>query len=258
MTATGDGVSWAQTNTQLVRNLRARGWSDDDLARVRRAHVFSGLVTGGLLRHTGRSVHAHLAGVADVLASLDHDPTLLEAAFLHTAFGRGAHRGMLSVQRRYNRRLVEREYGPSMASLLERFAVLNVGGLPRVNGGTWVDPDVAVLQLANVVEELDTSAEFLTPHHRKDLMEQALEGARLAREAGSQRLADLLEASAANGAAISTSEPPWVDMRIGQPLRVSVGWFPPGARWFAVMLPRRLVRLVNLSWLRTRLSADRS
>ena len=236
-----DEARWAQTNTQLLRHLAAHGWTEEDLARVRRAHVVAAMITSGFQRSTGRPVLAHVVGVADALASFGYAPSLVEAALVHTALGRGTSGVTAAVQRRYNRGVIRRYLGVDTLRLIERFSDLGGGEAPAVHDGQWSDPDCAALQLVNIVEELDTSAEFLSPRHRRILVDAAQAGARQAKEAGDPQLAELLTTSAARAEAVEASEPSWLDESPGLPVRVSVGWFPPASRHLTALVPASAV-----------------
>jgi hypothetical protein len=229
---------WAQTNTELLRHLDALGWRGADLDDVRRGYALASLVTAGKHRASGRSLLAHVVGVADVVAALGHGRRLVLAALMHTSLMRGGSDVLIRVQRRYNRRLVGRELGADVVGVIWRFSGLPVEAVPEVRAGQWVDPDVAVLQLANLVEELDTGAEFLRPHHRERMAAAAALGAERAAEAGDLRLAELLEASAAQAAKAADEYTHWLVGTPGPPIRVQVGWGPRQLHSLAFVTPR--------------------
>jgi hypothetical protein len=246
--------AWAQTNQQLLRHLRALGWTEAEMAPVQRAHALAAATSAGLHRSSGRPLLAHCVGVADVVAALGHGSTLVEAALLHPAVLRDSHGTLVGVQRRYNHRLLRRELAPATFAILARYSALSAVAIPAADETGWRDPDVAVLHLANIVEELDSSAEFIGADSRRELTGAAVDGAARARAADDPRLAALLEVSAARAAAVEPSaRPAWLVGSPGPPLRVAVGWNQSSASWLMMIVPKpaRALRRRLLRALRT-------
>src|SRR5438552_14984862 len=80
---------YAQTNIQLVNQMRERGYSSDDITLISNAYRFSLPLFSGRFRVSGKTFFAHLIGTASVLASLDRDATLVAAGLLHAAYTHG-------------------------------------------------------------------------------------------------------------------------------------------------------------------------
>lgn len=236
------GPQWAQTNVQLWRNLGRRGWSDSDLAPLRRAYVLAAAEAGGVYRSSGRPLLSHVVGLADVLGALEQQPLLLEVGLLHTAFGQRRY-GLVDRRRiRYWRRLLEHEATPGVVDLIDRYD-RHGARPPTVVDGRWAEPDLAVLRLANLVEEVDSSVELLSDHHRSKTLAEARNGAEACRTVGDTTLAALVEAAAARAAAVEGPTTPWNAQRPARPVRFSVGW--TDGRTHTVFLPEwlRLPRL---------------
>jgi (p)ppGpp synthase/HD superfamily hydrolase len=79
-------MAYAQTNLQLFNQMRERGYSDDDLAIVRRAYTLATQLFTSEYRGSGKPLLAHLVGTASVLVSLKVRVALVGAAVVHAAY----------------------------------------------------------------------------------------------------------------------------------------------------------------------------
>ena len=99
--------SYAQTYPQLVNQLRALGYSRNDLILIRESYEVAMALYSARFQPSGKSFMAHLVGTASVLASVRVPSPLVSAGLLHNAyatgdFGDGNH----SVTTRRRRRIV--------------------------------------------------------------------------------------------------------------------------------------------------------
>jgi (p)ppGpp synthase/HD superfamily hydrolase len=103
---------YAQTNVQLLNQLRSDGYPEKDRERVREAYELAICLFTGLFLPSGKTFIDHLVGTASILASL-HAPTevvvagLIHAAYLHGDFG-AAEKG-IGAKRARVRRVVGNE-----------------------------------------------------------------------------------------------------------------------------------------------------
>jgi hypothetical protein len=147
----------AQTNLQLFAQLRAAGYGEDDLARIRAAYEIAMHLFAGCFRASGRTFLAHLVGTASVLATTGARPTLVAAALVHAAYTHGnfgAGRGLTDRKRARLRGAV----GDEVEALVAAYTTFAWYGhiqdtlvrLPTL--GPWTR-DVAVMRLANDLDD---------------------------------------------------------------------------------------------------------
>jgi hypothetical protein len=111
MTSEARGVATvAQTNLRLYNQLRAAGWSEVDLARVKDAYTLLVRILGSRLRPDGKPFTAHGIGTASILADTGFDVDVVLAGMLHAAYawgdwGEGSHH-MTAHKRAAVRRVV--------------------------------------------------------------------------------------------------------------------------------------------------------
>lgn len=79
----------AQTNVQLLNQLRALGYSVEDLQRVAAAYDHACELFCGLFRGSGRPFLSHLVGSTSMLAALRAPAPTLIAALFHAAYTNG-------------------------------------------------------------------------------------------------------------------------------------------------------------------------
>jgi (p)ppGpp synthase/HD superfamily hydrolase len=150
--------SYAQTNVQLLNQLRSEGYSKQDRERVREAYEFAMRLFTGLFLPSGKTFIDHLVGTASILASL-HVPVemiaagLIHAAYLHGNFG-GIRKGISETTRNQVRRAV----GPKVEEYVVRYELLpwDPETLPVLRDTldelSLIDRDVLLIRLANDFE----------------------------------------------------------------------------------------------------------
>lgn len=77
---------FAQTNLQLMRQLRDQQYSQVDISRVNAAYDIAVPMFSGRFRGSGKPFIAHLVGTVSVLASRKVEIEMLLAALLHAAY----------------------------------------------------------------------------------------------------------------------------------------------------------------------------
>jgi hypothetical protein len=80
---------FAQTNIQLYNQMRAGGYSTEEIRRVADAYQFATRIFVGLYRGSGKTLLAHLIGTASVLAWLGRPAEVVAAGLLHAAYEDG-------------------------------------------------------------------------------------------------------------------------------------------------------------------------
>jgi hypothetical protein len=80
---------YAQTNVQLLNQLRSAGCTADELRLVRTAYDLAIRLHCGQFRASGKTFIAHLVGTASVLGSLRVGASLIAAGLLHAAYQSG-------------------------------------------------------------------------------------------------------------------------------------------------------------------------
>jgi len=80
---------YAQTNLQLVRQMRALSYSETAVARVERAYQTAIPMFSGLYRGSGKPFISHLVGTASILASHHYPADMILAGLMHAAYTQG-------------------------------------------------------------------------------------------------------------------------------------------------------------------------
>ncbi|HXY95128.1 MAG TPA: HD domain-containing protein, partial [Acidimicrobiia bacterium] len=153
----------AQTNLQLYNQVLAGGWSDADLARVKRAYTFATEILSNRYRPDGKSFVAHLVGTASALTSAGCDPDLVVAGLLHAAYawgewGEGSHQ--MTAAKRAELRAVIGERSERLVAAYTRLgwqAANAEAVLGRVDELSRDERDVVLMKIAN---ELDDNADL--------------------------------------------------------------------------------------------------
>jgi (p)ppGpp synthase/HD superfamily hydrolase len=112
----------AQTNLQLYNQLRAQGYSDEQLAVVHRAYEFLITVYPGYYQADGKPFVAHTVGVASILGYLNFPVDFVAVGLLHNIYGNGDFGdGLSSVATRHRRRIVREAIGEPIEAAIDRF-----------------------------------------------------------------------------------------------------------------------------------------
>ncbi len=151
--------TYAQTSLQLFNQMRHAGYSQDDLATVRRAYDLAMQLFTSEYRGSGKPLLAHLVGTASVLVSLRARAPLVATAVLHAAylfgeFGDGRRRTTPA-----KRAVVRQAVGPEIEELIIRYDKLQWSPvtvpemLARVESMAPDERDVVLIRLANELED---------------------------------------------------------------------------------------------------------
>jgi (p)ppGpp synthase/HD superfamily hydrolase len=150
----------AQTNLQLYNQLRAQGYSDEELLVVHRAYEFLTTIYPGYYQADGKPFVAHTVGVASILAHLQLPTEFIAAGLLHNIYGNGDFgdgRRYVATARR--RRIVRKAVGDRIEVLIERFrrcrirpkSALDI--LSRIDQFDEIDKKLIVMDLADYLEK---------------------------------------------------------------------------------------------------------
>lgn len=88
-----DNHGFAQTNVQLLNQMRAAGYSTDDLEEIRAGYDAASVLFTGRFHRSGKTFLAHLVGAASVLAAYGAHAPLVGAGLLHASYTRGGFPG---------------------------------------------------------------------------------------------------------------------------------------------------------------------
>jgi hypothetical protein len=161
---------FAQTNLQLLAQLRRAGWAPDEVEAVAAGYRLAAQVLAGWYRPSGKPFVDHFVGTASVAAAAGARPAVVRAALLHNAYG-----GVLASDGSPKRRQqVRAAIGPEAEHLVWAFsnfawddaAVLDL--LARVDDLTPLEHDLVVLRLAN---EVDDHLDLGLLHSRQDRLD---------------------------------------------------------------------------------------
>lgn len=78
-----------QTNLALYKQLRAAGYDEAALLKIRDAYECAAQLFSGHVRASGKPFLSHLAGTASILAALGAPPAAVTAGLLHAAYEQG-------------------------------------------------------------------------------------------------------------------------------------------------------------------------
>ena len=112
----------AQTNLQLYNQLRAQGYSDEQLAVVHRAYEFLITIYPGYYQADGKPFVTHCVGVASILGYLNFPIAFVAVGLLHNIYGNGDFGdGLSHVATRHRRRIVREAVGERIEAAIDRF-----------------------------------------------------------------------------------------------------------------------------------------
>jgi hypothetical protein len=257
----------AQTNVQLLRQVVERGWTDEDLVRLRSAYELAMWVFSGQYRANGKTQIAHHVGVASALAAAGERPVLVTGGLVHSVYFLGEFGGGRRGPHADKRARVAATVGGEIDEMVDAYTATAWDGaavrtlIADVDRQPAVTRDVVAMRLANEVDEYtDATMRLSADHHTADLDgEEGL--ALLVRVAGAyglEPLGDALRVAMADGAAMQV--PPVLvspedntvfvppasyrrrlhvvlqDSRLGHEVAVRV----PGARELAARVRRKL------------------
>ncbi len=149
---------YAQTNIQLFNQMRARGYTDADLAMVGKAHDLAVQIFTAKFRASGKPLLAHLIGTASVLCAIDAPPGMLAAAVLHAAYIFGEFGDGRAGVTPAKRAIVRATVGAEIEDLVARYHALDwreamKAALNRPDPVSPADADPLLVRLANELED---------------------------------------------------------------------------------------------------------
>jgi hypothetical protein len=167
----------AQTNVQLIAQLAAREWTDDDLRRLRAAYELCMWLFSGQFRANGKTQIAHHVGVASALAGVGARPELVVAGLVHSAYFLGEFgTGRLPVTQEKRDR-VTAAVGREVEDLVAGYTDLpwDAAAVQRFTDEAGsagpVRRDLVAMRIANEIDELaDGAMRFSADHHGPDLL----------------------------------------------------------------------------------------
>jgi (p)ppGpp synthase/HD superfamily hydrolase len=152
-------TTYAQTNLQLFAQMRRAGYSDEDLAALRRAYDLAVHLFTSKYRGSGKPLLAHLVGTASVLASLHARVPLLAAAVLHAAYIFGDFGDARGGAAPAKRDRIRAAVGPEVEDIIARYDALqwDSHSIPAIRASvadmSTADREVLLLRLANELED---------------------------------------------------------------------------------------------------------
>jgi (p)ppGpp synthase/HD superfamily hydrolase len=180
----GDRIfcDYAQTNIQLLNQLRHARYAESDLEYVFEAHTLAARLFASAFRGCGKPFLAHLVGTASILASLRSAIEVVAAGLLHAAytygeFGTGV--GGITPDKREG---IRRVVGERAEELIARYTEFewNERTIPAIHGRIdAMDPmerEVLLIRLANELEDhLDLGVLYLeNAEHRREYIRSSL------------------------------------------------------------------------------------
>lgn len=151
--------SFAQTNIQLINQLRDNGYSPSEIGPVLTSYELAMRLFTGLFRASGKTFIAHLVGTASILGTLRASSRMVAAGLIHAAYSSGdfgdGRKGITNVKREWIRSLVGNEveeYVAGYTALIWRVEAVPaiLDGIDRLGP---LERDVLLIRLANELEE---------------------------------------------------------------------------------------------------------
>ncbi len=151
--------SFAQTNIQLINQLRGDGYSNTEISTVVTSYELAMRLFTGLFRGSGKTFIAHLVGTASILGTLRVPSSLVAAGLIHAAYSAGdfgdGKKGMANAKREWIRSGI----GNEVEEYVARYTALRWRdeAIPAILDGLGslgpLDRDVLLIRLANELEE---------------------------------------------------------------------------------------------------------
>ncbi|MFN8024883.1 MAG: hypothetical protein U0W40_00580 [Acidimicrobiia bacterium] len=174
----------AQTNVQLLGEVLAHDWSDDDLRTLRSAYELAIWAFSGQYRANGKTQIAHHVGTASALLQTGARPALVTAGLVHSLYFLGEFgTGRLAVEDQKRAR-VRAAVGAEIEAMVLAYTDLPWSQasirelLETPAAASAVLRDAIAMRVANEVDEFaDAAMRWCAPHHALDIVGQ--EGAEL-------------------------------------------------------------------------------
>jgi (p)ppGpp synthase/HD superfamily hydrolase len=159
----------AQTNLQLLNQLRIAGWSPADLGGICEAYTLAMRLFSARFRPSGKPFVAHLVGTASILARFGASVTVVTAGLLHAAYDQGDFGNGRNGITEAKRRQVHKAVGAEVEALIAGYTILQwnrstfsaiLGELQHRRPGAGrgsIDPsmeNILLIRLANDLEDL--------------------------------------------------------------------------------------------------------
>jgi len=151
--------SFAQTNIQLINQLRGDGYSTTEISTVVTSYELAMRLFTGLFRGSGKTFIAHLVGTASILGTLRVPSSLVAAGLSHAAYSAGdfgdGKKGMANAKREW----IKSGIGNEVEEYVARYTALSWRdeAIPAILDGLGslrpLDRDVLLIRLANELEE---------------------------------------------------------------------------------------------------------
>ncbi len=193
--------SYAQTNLQLLNQLRAAGWSPTDVVLVHNAYEWALPLFSAQFRPSGKPFLAHLVGTASILACHGARPEVVAAGMVHASYAQGDWGDGSGGARTTDRSTaLHAALGSGVEDLVSRYTALrwNPESVARIRGQAAdlapADADVVLMRLANLLEDyLDLGMAYCDKGKKTTHDQVVLDDAvGLARGLGAPALADEL------------------------------------------------------------------
>jgi (p)ppGpp synthase/HD superfamily hydrolase len=150
--------AYAQTNIQLLNQLRAEGYATPELARIRDVYkLTTRLFTGGY-QPCGKPFIDHLVGTASILACLHRPVEVVAAGLVHAAYIYGDFGSIRRGRSDAKRQKVRQAVGKEVEEYVARYTALRWTGqtIPavrdRIESLGPIDREVLLMRLANTLE----------------------------------------------------------------------------------------------------------
>lgn len=153
----------AQTNLQLLQQMRSEGYSAADMATVAKAYAIATQLFANRFRPCGRPFVTHLVGASAVLVWLKAPIHIVVATLLHAAYQEGDFPNSLEGMTPRKRKELSAAIGAEAEALVAAYALgsRSLTGLmasyARFNEMVPLERDLLLMQLAN---ELDDYRDF--------------------------------------------------------------------------------------------------
>jgi (p)ppGpp synthase/HD superfamily hydrolase len=151
--------SCAQTNIQLLNQMRGQGYSTAEILPTVTSYETAMRLFTGLFRGSGKTFIAHLVGTSSILVELHASSNVVAAGLLHAAYWSGdfadGKKGITNSRREWVRSRV----GSQIEEYINRYAQLKWGEESaqvvwrEIDNLQPIDRDVLLIRLANELEE---------------------------------------------------------------------------------------------------------
>jgi len=150
---------YAQTNIHLYQQLRGEGYSIEDVGRVCRAYELARELFSCQYRPSGKTLIAHLVGLASILGTLHVPCELVVAGLLHAAYAHGDFGGLRTGISDQKRRKVREVTGEIAETYVAGYSLLTwnhqtmLTSSQNVSNLSQIERNVLVMRLANELED---------------------------------------------------------------------------------------------------------